>query len=593
MIKPRRRTRLTTCAVCLGLFITANLVACRAPSADQYLARGDRYADAHQYSEAIVEYRRAVTAAPTFGEARLKLADAYLQRSNLAAAAKQYKNAAELLPDDVDAQLKWLGMLQLGRMYADVRQGAEQLLRKDPTNAAAHVLHARANAGLKQFELASSELQQAIARDPANSDHYYVNLGAVQLLANKPGNADAAFAAGARAAPNSVMAHLMLAGNDWARGRLAAAEKSFRRVLELDPGNQVANRALAAFYLRSDRAAEAEQYLKAVAEATPTTPVRLLLADYYLLNRRTEDAARILAAVAQSTDGYAEARSRLAVIDDDAGRKADARRLIDETLRNDSTKARPLLTKARFLLADHRTDEALPLVKTALTIDPRSLAGHAMLASIHASARDMAGAIGELSEVVKLDPRAAAAQLELARLHLANGTPALAIDLATQVVKDRPQDFPARLLLIRAFIGKGDLARAETEIRALLAEQPGLAEAHTLAGNLFLLKNNPQAARGAFERALGLPDAGLAYTTVLNTLRILETKGYVEHTKDGKAFIYHPLVGREEASQSAIQYLVSRFFGNSPGLLVSNLIRREQLSKTELRRLKTLIEESE
>jgi predicted transcriptional regulator len=90
-----------------------------------------------------------------------------------------------------------------------------------------------------------------------------------------------------------------------------------------------------------------------------------------------------------------------------------------------------------------------------------------------------------------------------------------------------------------------------------------------------------------------LPDAELAYTTVLNTLRILETKGYVRHTKDGKAFTYHPVIGREEASQSALQHLLSRFFGNSPGLLVSNLIRREQLSKSELRRLQSLLEEKE
>ncbi len=89
-----------------------------------------------------------------------------------------------------------------------------------------------------------------------------------------------------------------------------------------------------------------------------------------------------------------------------------------------------------------------------------------------------------------------------------------------------------------------------------------------------------------------LPDAGLAYTTVLNTLRILETKGYVRHTKDAKAFIYHPIVGRAEASQSAIQHLVSRFFGNSPGLLVSNLIQHDQLNKQDLQRLKKLIEES-
>jgi predicted transcriptional regulator len=90
-----------------------------------------------------------------------------------------------------------------------------------------------------------------------------------------------------------------------------------------------------------------------------------------------------------------------------------------------------------------------------------------------------------------------------------------------------------------------------------------------------------------------LPDADLAYTTVLNTLRILEAKGYLRHTKDGKAFVYHPIVERQEASRTALHYLVSRFFGNSPRLLVSNLIEDEQLSKHDLRRLKQLIEESE
>ena len=90
-----------------------------------------------------------------------------------------------------------------------------------------------------------------------------------------------------------------------------------------------------------------------------------------------------------------------------------------------------------------------------------------------------------------------------------------------------------------------------------------------------------------------LPDADLAYTTVINTLRILEAKGYLRHTKDGKAFIYHPLVDRTEASRTAVQYILSRFFGNSPGLLVSNLIRDDQLSKRDLQGLKKLIEESE
>lgn len=88
-------------------------------------------------------------------------------------------------------------------------------------------------------------------------------------------------------------------------------------------------------------------------------------------------------------------------------------------------------------------------------------------------------------------------------------------------------------------------------------------------------------------------DGQLAYTTVLTTLRILEDKGYLNHTKDGKAFVYRPAKDRASVSRSALRHLVSRFFQNSPELLVSNLIADDQLSSRQLRRLKKMIEESE
>lgn len=88
-------------------------------------------------------------------------------------------------------------------------------------------------------------------------------------------------------------------------------------------------------------------------------------------------------------------------------------------------------------------------------------------------------------------------------------------------------------------------------------------------------------------------DGRLAYTTVLTTLRILEDKGYLRHTKDGKAFVYHPIVDQKSVSRSALRHLVSRFFQNSPELLVSSLIADEQLSAKHLRGLRKMIEESE
>jgi len=87
----------------------------------------------------------------------------------------------------------------------------------------------------------------------------------------------------------------------------------------------------------------------------------------------------------------------------------------------------------------------------------------------------------------------------------------------------------------------------------------------------------------------GLANSAVAYNTVLTTLRILERKGYVRHTKEGRAFVYHPVVERGEASRKAVRNLVKRFFQDSPELLILNVLEDEQLAESELDRLKRLI----
>ena len=86
-----------------------------------------------------------------------------------------------------------------------------------------------------------------------------------------------------------------------------------------------------------------------------------------------------------------------------------------------------------------------------------------------------------------------------------------------------------------------------------------------------------------------LANSVVAYNTVLTTLRILERKGYVRHTKEGRAFVYHPVVERGEASRKAVRNLVKRFFQDSPELLILNVLEDEQLAESELERLKRLI----
>jgi len=82
----------------------------------------------------------------------------------------------------------------------------------------------------------------------------------------------------------------------------------------------------------------------------------------------------------------------------------------------------------------------------------------------------------------------------------------------------------------------------------------------------------------------------LAYTTVLTVLRTLEQKGFVEHTGEGRAHRYHPLVKREAAGRNALRRLLDKVFQGSPELLLTHLVADKNLSDEELRRLRKLLE---
>jgi len=84
----------------------------------------------------------------------------------------------------------------------------------------------------------------------------------------------------------------------------------------------------------------------------------------------------------------------------------------------------------------------------------------------------------------------------------------------------------------------------------------------------------------------------LAYNSVLTTIRVLERKGYVKHSKDGRAHVYSALVGRKEASRSEIRHLVGRFFKDSHEQLVLNVLEDQGIESEELDRLRQMLERS-
>jgi predicted transcriptional regulator len=96
---------------------------------------------------------------------------------------------------------------------------------------------------------------------------------------------------------------------------------------------------------------------------------------------------------------------------------------------------------------------------------------------------------------------------------------------------------------------------------------------------------------GTVQQVLEWLPSTLAYNSVLTTIRILEKKGHVKHVKDGRAHIYEPIIGREEATRFEIRHLVSRFFRNSHEALLLNILQDEEIDTVQLKRLREMLDQ--
>ncbi|WP_304953119.1 BlaI/MecI/CopY family transcriptional regulator [uncultured Alistipes sp.] len=78
-----------------------------------------------------------------------------------------------------------------------------------------------------------------------------------------------------------------------------------------------------------------------------------------------------------------------------------------------------------------------------------------------------------------------------------------------------------------------------------------------------------------------MPEPRPKYTTVATFLKILETKGFVAHTAEGKSHRYYPLVDRETYARSVMSSMLTSYFDGSLVQLVSFFSRHEKISAAE------------
>jgi tetratricopeptide (TPR) repeat protein len=473
----------------------------------RFFESGNRYFEQKKYGDAIIEYSRALQKDARFGEAHLRLADAYLANDNQKNALLEYIRAADLLPDNTEAQIKAGRLLVNEGFFSEAKTRARSVLKRDPTNVDALLVLGNALVALRSVDDAIGVLGKALQVDPERAG-VHGTLGVFELAQGNRDLAEAAFKKAVSLAPDSADAHLNLGTFYRASGRLNEAERSLKRAYELQPQWVRVNQALFAFYQQLNRPADAEPYLKAAADILKDAKSRYALADYYTGQGRYADALKTLEALASEKGNYAAATTKIATLEYAFGHRVRADQVISEVLAREPQHAGALTVKARLLLAENKPLEALQRAKQAVNLDLRSADAQLALARIHLALNNVEEARKALNETLKLDPHSLPAQLELAELHRARDELDTALEHAQQAVNDHRESAPARIALIRVLlVREADYPRAENEIRILLSKHPKFAPGYAYLGTLWLGKKNKAAARRAFERALELDSA--------------------------------------------------------------------------------------
>ena len=87
-------------------------------------------------------------------------------------------------------------------------------------------------------------------------------------------------------------------------------------------------------------------------------------------------------------------------------------------------------------------------------------------------------------------------------------------------------------------------------------------------------------------------ETGWTKNTVITMLSRLEAKGAVRYEEGGRAKQYFPTVDREDAARAETESFLSKVYGGSLGLMVSNLVESHALTESDIAELSAILEKA-
>ena len=475
-----------------------------------------------RYLDAADAYEKAAANGPPDGQLLKKQAEALSNAWDFVEAAGPARRAADLLPEDEEAQLLAATVLLRRGGFDEVIERMEAFLTRHPGHVQGSIALANAMARLTNANSALAAFVRTRDQNDYKDLIATIRDGATRWTDL---SAEQTFQRAMKLMPEDVTLQLAMANFFVAAGRADEAASVLERVTERYPNRARANHALGVYYVHRGRVAEAERLLQ---RAVPTDYDQRSLAAWslarlYMDIGREDQARAVLVPLTLDIEDH-EVSVRLARLEWQLNLRDRAIGRLDHTLKRDPRAADAAVLKAQILLASGTVDEAVTLARAAVAAAPTLAEARSTLGQALSRAGDIESAFDEFAEAVRLSPGVGNHVIELARLALTLGRRTEATAFARDAARMNPKDPDAALLPARAFMLASDYGAARQSLLALRPRVPVSAGFLSLLGTLHAAQGDDNAAKAAFKGALELepdsPDAlaGIALIEVRHKL---------------------------------------------------------------------------
>jgi Carboxypeptidase regulatory-like domain/Tetratricopeptide repeat len=177
------------------------------------------------------------------------------------------------------------------------------------------------------------------------------------------------------------------------------------------------------------------------------------------------------------------------------------------------------------LLNPKRIDEGIVHLQKALQIYPNFVEAELRLGTVYMDRREWDQAEQALKRALEIEPKAANAQFALGAMYLQQEKFDAAEHVLLKGLAIEYRSWQGHFTLGRVYWNRkssGDLVKAGRQIALTLQLNPDLADAHLMAGNIFLRANKPDDAVPEFEDYLRLAPKGEFAKQVRETIQKLQ-----------------------------------------------------------------------